>query len=63
MNNIERETLIKQKLKSGEWKIKTRKTGFDVLSSSGTVIATGATRHDATKLAAELTQGKDHGIS
>lgn len=63
MNNIEREYFIKQKFQSGDWTIKTRKTGFDVLNSSGTVIATGATRHDALKLAVELTQGKDNGIS
>lgn len=60
MNNIERENLIKQKLKTGQWKIKTRKTGFDVLSSSGTVIASAPIRHDALKLAAAKESNHDY---
>lgn len=57
MNNIERETLVKQKFQSGEWKLKTKKTGFEIVTKSGTVIAAAPSRHAAEKLAVANTQG------
>lgn len=57
MTNIEREKIIKQKLQAGEWKLKTKKNGFEILNKGGTVIAAGPTRHEAEKLAVVHTQG------
>lgn len=58
MTNTEREKLIKQKLQSGEWKLKTKKNGFEILNKDGTVIAKAPTRHEAEKLAVVHTQGE-----
>lgn len=58
MTNTEREALIKQKLQTGEWKIKTKKTGFEILNKGGTVIAKAPTRHAAERLAVVHTQGE-----
>lgn len=57
MNNLERETLIKKKFQSGEWKLRTKKTGFEIHNKNGAVIAKAATRHEAEKLAVTNTQG------
>lgn len=58
MNNIERETLIKKKFQSGEWKLRTKKTGFEIHHKNGTVLAKATTRHEAEKLALTNTQGE-----
>lgn len=56
MTNTERTKLIKQKFLSGEWKLKTKKTGFEIHHKNGTVLAKAASRHEAEKLALANTQ-------
>lgn len=50
--------IVTQKLQSGEWKLKTKKNGFEIHHKNGTVLAKAASRHEAEKLALANTQGE-----